>query len=101
MTATINLVSGEKIALAPGDRVELTPRTQHGRSRIDQQGNTWKIADIREKVACKDCTGPFLLLERNDGCVTSDVLNERYEEGGIWLRWVSVNNDPDFRVFKA
>ena len=65
-------------------RVRLTPKSQHGRNRVREQGDTWIVMNetsIMNTVKHRNCSGPFILCEKDGN-----------------IRWVSTTDDPDFVV---
>ena len=64
-------------------RKEITVRgkSQKGKNRIREHGETWRIVERQEKVKFSSETGPWLLLESLDGKC---------------LRWMHETNDKDF-----
>lgn len=66
------------------ETVRLTGISRHGKNRVLEQGDIWRIAGFRSSINTvkhRTCSGPFVLLER-----------------GSNSRWVATSNDPDFEV---
>ena len=64
--------------------VTLKPKSKHGKDRVNQYGNKWKIISVRPNMLFSSERGPWLLLESTD-------------EKRV-LRNVKVENDRDFEV---
>lgn len=65
-------------------RVRLVPTSNHGKNRVQHQGDTWIVMNESTSlntVKHRNCAGPFILCEK-DGA----------------FRWVSTTDDPDFIV---
>lgn len=65
-------------------RVRLLPHSNHGQNRAHHQGDTWTVLNESTSVGTvkhRNCVGPFILCESNGN-----------------VRWVSVTDDPDFKV---
>lgn len=72
-----------------GDFIQLKGRSRHGKNRINQFGDKFKVVDIRSSLsttAHRGCVGPFAFLN----CDHPHLL-----EGS---RWISLTDDPDFTV---
>ena len=69
-------------------KVRLTGKTKHGKNRVKENGEIWKVTRIAEKVHFPRAIGgpgPFLfLISLKSG--TDDI------------RWVSEIGDPNFEV---
>jgi hypothetical protein len=68
-------------------KVRLTGKTKHGKNRVREHGEIWKVKSITEKVNFPrviEGPGPFLFLIPSSG---SDDM-----------RWVSEVGDPNFEV---
>ena len=66
------------------EAVRLTGISNHGKNRVQAQGNIWRIAGFRSHINTvkhRSCSGPFVLLE-----------------SGKNTRWVATQDDPDFEV---
>ena len=64
-------------------KVWLNGKTNHGKNRVREHGNVWKVVKKSETVFFSKNTGPFLLLHSE---ATKDT------------RWVSKKNDVHFEV---
>lgn len=65
-------------------RVRLSPISNHGKNRVQHQGDTWIVMNESTSlntVKHRNCVGPFILCEKD----------------GVF-RWVSLTDDPDFIV---
>jgi hypothetical protein len=70
-------------------RVKLVGKTQHGKNRVREQGEQWRVVGESDVVHFRTSSpGPYLLLESES------------EEGphGPWSRWVSIQRDRDFMI---
>jgi hypothetical protein len=68
-----------------GKTVKLAGITRHGKNRIHEKGDMWKVTGETDKVSFKTpAPGPFLLLE-----ALGSVRDER---------WVSLHGDPNFEI---
>lgn len=64
--------------------VVLIGKSNHGKNRVHHQGAEWHIEGFSSTINTvkhRQCSGPFMLLKNGDN-----------------LRWVDVNEDPDFEV---
>ena len=64
--------------------VRLTGISNHGKNRVQAQGDIWKISGFRSNINTvkhRNCSGPFILLEN-----------------GKNIRWGATQDDPDFEV---
>ena len=68
-----------------GKTVKLAGITRHGKNRIHEKGDMWKVTGETDKVSFRTpAPGPFLLLE-----ALGSVKD--------W-RWVSLHSDPNFEI---
>ena len=66
-----------------GDLLLVEGISQKGKNRIREQGNTFKIANVAERVSFSDKSGPWLLL---------GSLNPNHG------RWVHVADDQHWKI---
>ena len=72
-----------------GKKVKLTGKSRHGKNRVREQGEDWRVVGEKLDVSFKTpAPGPFLLIE-------SETQGHPH---GPWARWISLKNDPDFTV---
>lgn len=67
-----------------GKEITLKPISKHGKDRINQYGNKWKVTAVSQTIMFSSESGPWLRLESL--CGTEDI------------RWVRKNNDKNFEV---
>ena len=80
-------------------RVQLKPKSRHGKNRVKQHGDMWKVKNIVDDhiigkgfVRSSNAPGPWLWLESiNCKCSTCD----KWGQDG---RWVSEVRDDNFDV---
>ena len=71
-----------------GKTVKLSGITRHGKNRIHEKGDMWKVSGETDKVSFKTpAPGPFLLLE------ALGPVND--------ARWVSLHSDPHFEIVET
>ena len=72
-----------------GKKVKLAGKSRHGKNRVREQGEDWRVVGEKLDVSFKTpAPGPFLLIE-------SETQGHPH---GPWSRWISLKNDPDFTV---
>jgi len=63
--------------------IKLKGISKHGKDRINQYGENWKIEQVVDKVAFSTEIGPWY-------GISSEVKND--------FRWIHSNNDKDFKI---
>lgn len=67
-------------------KVKLTGITRHGKNRVNEQGEFWKLLRKQDHVAFSDEPGPWWFLE--------SILDPKH------VRWVRTGKDKDFVVLE-
>lgn len=65
-----------------GARVTLKGTSQHGKNRVREHGSDWELIELRRSVPALDGGGGAFLKSPRTGD----------------LRWVKLENDPNFEV---
>ena len=68
-----------ELSVIIGETIEIEGISRKGKNRVHEQGSTFKIEKIQDRVPFSDKIGPWLMLEH---------------------RWIHSTNDPDFRIKK-
>ena len=72
--------------MQPGDTVELTGKTKHGKNRVREQGAVWIVVKVKSGMLfCEDKEKEFALLRKEDN------------PGEFW-RWVALKDDKNFSI---
>ena len=72
-----------------GDQVRLSPKSRHGKNRINQHGDTWVVMNVR--------------TFRGQPAVNLRSMGKTFKMGSSWVfdgRWVQLNNDSDFDIIE-
>ena len=72
-----------------GDQVRLSPKSRHGKNRINQHGDTWVVMNVS--------------TFRGQPAVNLRSMGNTFKMGSSWVfdgRWVQLNNDSDFDIIE-
>ena len=72
-----------------GDQVRLSPKSRHGKNRINQHGDTWVVMNVS--------------TFRGQPAVNLRSMGKTFKMGSSWVfdgRWVQQNNDSDFDIIE-
>ena len=72
-----------------GDQVRLSPKSRHGKNRINQHGDTWVVMNVS--------------TFRGQPAVNLRSMGKTFKMGSSWEfdgRWVQLNNDSDFDIIE-
>ena len=75
-----------------GDLLELRGISKHGKNRIHQHGNVWRVTKIGSHFRGASAVGLESLEETFGGFADG----RRVKDG----RWISVTNDPNFETIR-
>ena len=64
-----------------GDTITLTGKSRHGKNRVKEQGDQWKVKKLQDKVFCKNNGNGAMLVS-----LTPKGL----------IRWIGLPIDEDF-----
>jgi len=71
-----------------GDIITLKPKSKHGKDRVAQHGDQWRITGMAQFMG-----NPAVKVESlGETLKISDTL--KVKDG----RWVNIKNDPDFEI---
>jgi len=75
--------------LKQGAQVRLSPKSRHGKNRINQHGDTWVVMNVS--------------TFRGQPAVNLRSMGKTFKMGSSWVfdgRWVQLNNDSDFDIIE-
>ncbi len=73
---------GSQCIPAPGERVELAPRSHKGRTRIERFGREYQVVEVRKVL----CFGASRVLAMR-------VRSLAHDEGEHYERWIRLDGD--------
>ena len=62
----------------------LTGKTNHGKNRVREHGNTWDHLKTEDKVFFSDQKGPWILVQS--------------QKRSSYVQWVHQDSDEDFKI---
>lgn len=72
--------------------VKLKGKTQKGKNRIREWGETWKVTAKNESVLFSNERGPWASV------IPIDIPTENQKSPVMGLRWINLRSDEDFEV---
>lgn len=72
-----------ELSVIIGETIEIEGVSRKGKNRVREQGSTFEIEEIKDRVLFSDKSGPWLLLKSNNP-----------NHG----RWIHATEDKDFRI---
>jgi hypothetical protein len=70
-----------------GDIVTIRGKSQKGKTRVSQFGDTWKVVCFNDDIVARPNGGRCM-------CVVPAT-------GVAWARWMAIENDKDFEVVET